>query len=322
MEGQTSILNAIEELRAAARTSENDDGVNVETPGADPRPEPMVETMAPEEAEVPAEIDIGSGEGSAGDSEDTGEKAGFLAWKAFTGEGSTTYLVCVTITATLLVVAAAMGRLTWLASGLAVLTLLITMIPGGKWAAMLGGVIVIVIGLGGLALAGDPPAAESNAATFVPPPAEEEVAPDGSLGIKFEEIPELWNGLDQPPSIDRGIIRSPEPGTLDGFYYRFDQSAFLAGAYHPSTDYVHALVATADLSHPAASQMYLHLCFALHPYSPECLDSYFQFGLEDGVLEDYAGVTHTARWELGEQSWRLTIHDDELTLRVLGDQPD
>jgi hypothetical protein len=54
------------------------------------------------------------------------------------------------------------------------------------------------------------------------------------------------------------------------------------------------------------------------PYSQECVDSYHQHGLDGGTLDDFADIEHEAEWALGEDTWRLRIEGNVMTIRVFG----
>jgi hypothetical protein len=56
----------------------------------------------------------------------------------------------------------------------------------------------------------------------------------------------------------------------------------------------------------------------LNPYSQECIGNYFEKGLADGTLVDFQNVSHQAEWQLDDQTWRLDIAGNVLTIRVLG----
>jgi hypothetical protein len=140
----------------------------------------------------------------------------------------------------------------------------------------------------------------------------------GSLGVGLGDLVDQWNALDEAPSITRGLTRNTEPGQYDSFIYRFGEWGRLAGAYDPATDSLHGLLAAGQLSNEATSQLYLHLCFVLHPYSQECIDSYFQYGLSDETLADFGDTNHQASWQIEDQTWSVEIEGNVLTIRALG----
>lgn len=141
--------------------------------------------------------------------------------------------------------------------------------------------------------------------------------PGDSLGVEFTEVASLWNGLDQPPIIDGAIARSPETGAFDSFSHRFDGSSVLAGAYDPADDAVYALMVRASLTHPDVNNMYLHVCFMLHPYSPECISAFWDEGMDQALFEDYLEEDHFATWDFEGNEWRLEIVEGVQTLRVI-----
>jgi hypothetical protein len=142
-------------------------------------------------------------------------------------------------------------------------------------------------------------------------------APEESLGIRFGEVRELWNSVDQQPSITQDLRRTPENGEFDSFRHGFDASAELIGAYRDSDDYLTALVARASLDHPGVSTLYLHMCHLVSPFSPECIDNYFATGLGGQTLEDLATTGLNTVWEYEGNEWRVSIEGKLLTIRVL-----
>lgn len=188
----------------------------------------------------------------------------------------------------------------------------------GLWMIIAGGVAVVAIVLASAIRGADNPATEQSANVGSSPIAPPPVVP-GSLGMNISDMTDLWNSLVEPPKITRGLVHSTEPGEYDSFIYRFGDWGRLAGAYDPSTDAVYALVATGQFSNEATAQLYLHLCFMLHPYSQECIDNYFEKGLAYGTLADFSGATHQAEWQMDDQTWRLDIEGNVLTIRVLAE---
>jgi hypothetical protein len=160
-----------------------------------------------------------------------------------------------------------------------------------------------------------PPTATTPAAESLPE------IPVGSLGIRFEELAERWNALEEPPYLLKGISTTPEAGPLDSFTYRFDGGAVLAGAYNPSDQYIYALMAKAGLRHELATGMYVHFCYLLYPGTHECFDTYVE---ESGVFgktaDELSDGDHNALWLFEGNEWRLDIADGVQTMRVLGPQ--
>ena len=154
--------------------------------------------------------------------------------------------------------------------------------------------------------------------TVVAPLSEEPSPPiAGSLGIYVDQISELWNTVDGPPTMTKGVTRYNESGDYDSFLYRFGRWGRVAGAYDPANDAVYALMATGQLSGEAVDRLYHHVCFVVAPYSPECIDAYQTLGLGGLTLDQYVDVEHGAQWELGEHRWQLDIEQNLLTIRVL-----
>ena len=235
---------------------------------------------------------------------------------------SPVYLTSLLVGSMLLIVAGSLGFLPWAASGIGVFGLLSTIFRGGAWMALACGAVVIVISLMSLlpeepTLADAVPAGEPSAESQ----GRVDEIPEGSLGVRLEELPDRWNALDEPPKINRGFSRSSDPGPLDGFVLRFDEGASLAGAYDPADGHVYALWASSRLHHESATTMYLHLCFMLHPYSQDCIDAYWEQGLDGRRPEDYLGTRHTAEWTIGSQVWRLAIVGNVQEIKVLGEPP-
>lgn len=235
---------------------------------------------------------------------------------------SPVYLGSLMLGSVLLMGAAAFGIFPWPASALGIVGLLATMFRGGYWVTLACSIGVVVVAVSFLwpreptladAAPIDGPTSQSQDAT--------EEVPEGSLGFQLSELRDLWNSLDEPPKIDRGFSRSSEPGSLDGFVIRFDQGASLAGAYDPTDDYVYALSASSRLDHESATTMYLHLCFVLHPYSQQCIDRYWEDGLDGDTPSDYLGTRHSAEWHIGSQTWRLAIVGNVQEIKVLGEPP-
>ena len=232
------------------------------------------------------------------------------------------YLGSMVVGSALLIVAASLGFLSWAASGIGVVGLLSTMFRRGSWITLVCGALVIVIA--GMDLwPREPTLAEAVAsgATQIQDQEVSEEIPEGSLGLRLRDLPDSWNALDEPPKINRGFARSAEPGPLDGFVLRFDEGASIAGAYDPNDDHIYALSASTRLDHEAVRTMYLHLCFMLHPYSQDCIDAYWEQGLEGKEPGDYLGSRHSAEWKIGDQIWRLAIVGNVQEIKVLGEPP-
>jgi hypothetical protein len=255
--------------------------------------------------------------------EETHEREAFLDRAlAIDGNPSPVYLGSLILGSLLLMGAAALGIFPWAASALATVGLMATMFRGGYWVTLACSVAVVVFA--GAALWPREPTLADVVPTADTSQDEDTTAdeiPEGSLGFQLNELTDLWNDLDQPPKITRGFSLSSEPGLLDGFVIRFDQGASLAGAYNPQDDFVYALSASSRLDHEAATTMYLHLCFLLHPYSQECIDAYWEKGVDGGTPGDYLGTRHSAEWRIGGQTWRLAIVGNVQEVKVLGDPP-
>lgn len=250
-------------------------------------------------------------------SKDHEEKPGGVRWPELRTDLSPVVLGVLLVTSAILLLASSLGLLSWLVTIVAIPALGATLVEGGRWVTIAGGVAVVVIVLASAIGGADNPATEQSANVASIPVAPPPAVP-GSLGINITDMTDLWNSLAEPPKITRGLVHNTEPGEYDSFIYRFGDWGRLAGAYDPSTDAVYALVAAGQLSNEATAQLYLHLCFMLNPYSQECIDNYFEKGLADGTLIDFQNVSHQAEWQMDDQTWRLDIEGNVLTIRVLG----
>lgn len=227
------------------------------------------------------------------------------------------YLRALAIAGLGLVVASALGVLSWFVTISAILLLATTLIEGWQKVTSIGAAVVVAILLISLLPlpGGSSPVEEQPTGTL--PPFEPEAVP-GSLGVYMDDLIEGWNTVDGPPRITQGLTRYNETGEYDTFLYRFGEWGRFAGAFDPGNDAVYALLATGRLSHDATDQLFLHLCFIVAPYSQECIDSYNDQGLDEGSLEDFADLVHEAEWALGEHTWTLVVDQNILTIRVYG----
>lgn len=164
-------------------------------------------------------------------------------------------------------------------------------------------------------LRGDPAPEVAAGQVLTSIPVAVEVPPD-TLGVRFDEVRELWNSIEQGLSISQQLRRIPEAGELDTFRHGFDSSAELIGAYRDSDDYLVALVARASVEHPGVSTLYLHMCHIIDPFSPDCIDNYFTTGLGGQTLEELASG-HSTSWAYDGNDWRVSIDGKLLTIRVL-----
>lgn len=233
---------------------------------------------------------------------------------------SPAYLAVLLLASALLMLAAGFGLMSWLVCIPAIVALGATLFEGGSWVTIGSGVLAALVALA-MALGSTTPA-DVTPQAVEPAPAADTPGVPGSLGIEVGDVSDLWNSLDAPPRITSGLVHYTDPGQYDSFRYRFDKWGNLSGAYDPDTEAVYGLMVKGNITREATTQMYLHLCFTLHPYSQECIDSYFDTGLAGDELEDFVGLTHEAEWELGDQTWRLSIVENVLTLRVLGEDVD
>lgn len=138
-----------------------------------------------------------------------------------------------------------------------------------------------------------------------------------SLGVDLDNLTVGWNAVPHPPLINGGVMTAPEPGRLDSFLYRFDRLSLVAGAYDPSDGSVYALMAQSDIDVASVSNLYVHLCYLLHPGSQGCLDTFIEeTGMFGKTHADFAGAEHAATWFFGGHKWQLDIVGDVETIRV------
>ena len=220
------------------------------------------------------------------------------------------------VIAGLFVVFSMFGVVSWFVSFLAVLAMTATLVEGGFKVTVGSGLALgLIILLEILGAAPNTTVDSASADTDSVPAATEIVS--GSLGLGLADLSEQWNSLEEQPAITRGLTVNSESGQYDSFIYRFGDWGRLAGAYDPSTDALYGLLVAGQLSNEATSQLYLHLCFVLHPYSQGCIDSYFEEGLDNLDLADFGDRSHSAQWEIENQTWALEIEDNVLTIRAL-----
>ncbi|MEX0796669.1 MAG: hypothetical protein WD274_08245 [Acidimicrobiia bacterium] len=192
-----------------------------------------------------------------------------------------------------------------------------TPVPLWKKAVAVGAWIVaafaLTVAFGNLR--GDPAPDVAAGVVLTSIPVAVEIPPD-TLGIRFDEVHELWNSIEQAPSISQPLRRMPESGELDAFRHGFDTSAELIGALRDSDGYLVALMTRSSVEHPNVSTLYLHMCHVINPFSPECIDNYFATGLGGQTLEELASG-HSTSWTYEGNEWRVSIEGKLLSIRVL-----
>lgn len=293
-----------------------------ELDGPDMEPQPTADTSSAARHE--AKPDLVAGDGSVGTEtdvphpDDTGQTPVVQLPPTIRPNISVNYLGALLVASIVLLIAGLLGVLSWWVSLPAVLVLVTTVFEGWGKVTLAGGVVVALVLVADLALAAGDTPAPIEAATVTIPPTDPYPPIPGSLGIYMDQVPDLWNGVDAQPRINRGLTRHNEIGDYDTFIYRFDEWGRVAGAYDPDNDAIYALLVTGTFSGPATEDLYLHLCFMVAPYSPECIDSYYEEGLAGGSLEDFSDVSHNAEWTVGEGTWRLEIDQNVMTIRVYG----
>ncbi|MFZ0014924.1 MAG: hypothetical protein WAL25_12515 [Acidimicrobiia bacterium] len=227
------------------------------------------------------------------------------------------YLGAVLLAAGVLLIAGWAGVLSWWVTLPALLVLVTNLLDGWRRVTLVGAVVVTVLLV--FDLAASAPSSTQVIQTVPTSPSTVPVsAPMGSLGIYMTDIVDAWNQVEGTPQIVRGLTRQNEIGEYDAFIYRFGESLRLAGAYDPEDDAVYALLVAGQFSDEATARLYLHLCFVVAPYSQDCIDSYHEQGLDGGDLTEFTGVSRNVEWMLGDQTWRLEIDQNVLTIRVFG----
>jgi len=229
------------------------------------------------------------------------------------------YVTGLAIAAGALMVAASIGALPWFVSISAVALLATTLFKGLRMVTRIGAIAVagiVIIGVLSSVGGTEAPAAPQPVVTLPAGDSHPPVA--GSLDVYMDQVTELWNSVDSPPRIVRGLTRQNEIGEYDTFLYRFGEWGRVAGAFDPNSEVLYALLAAGQVNGEATDQLYLHLCFMVAPFSQECIDSYHQIGLAGGSLADFLDTTHEAEWKLGEHTWRLEIDQNVVTIRIYG----
>lgn len=229
------------------------------------------------------------------------------------------YVISLAAASAVMLLISSLGMLSWWVSLPTILVLVTTLFEGWGKVTLVGGLTVVamtVVGL--LSTLGDSPQPEPVATGTIPPQDPYPPIP-GSLGIYMDQLTVLWNTVEGPPRITRGLTRHNEIGEFDTFIYRFGDWGSLAGAFDPDTEAVYALLATGSFTQPATAQLYVHVCFLVAPYSQECIDAYHEQGLAGGTLEDFVDIVHEAEWTLGDDTWRLQIGHNLMAIRVYGE---
>jgi hypothetical protein len=192
----------------------------------------------------------------------------------------------------------------------------LTGLMGKKLALVVSAVGFVVVGLVAYSVWPRTTSVPSSG-TIAPLPTQPTTLADDSLGLTVSQLRDRWNEVDSPPSMSRGIPRTPEVGRFDGFSYRFNQSSVLAGVYDDRSEALYALLVSTWISDENAHRMVIHLCHVVHPYSPECLEAYTWDGLDGATLEDFRDLSHRAAWRIGDIRWRLEIEDNIQHIRVI-----
>lgn len=250
--------------------------------------------------------------------EESPESTGLLP-PVFRHDLNVNYLGGLFIASIALFAVGALGLLSWWVALPTVLVLTTTLFDGWQLvtrvgAAILGGVLLLWFMMSISAT----PEPEVSAPTPTLPAPDPFPPIEGSLGIYVDQVTELWNTVDGPPRIQRGLTHQTEPGEYDAFIYRFGEWGRLIGAYDDDSEALYGLLATGQFSGSATDQLYIHLCFVVAPYSQECLAAYQEQGLQGDSLEDFIDLPHQAAWTVGEHNWHLEIDQNVLSLRVYG----
>jgi hypothetical protein len=243
-------------------------------------------------------------------------------WVVFVKEIPPIYWAAMAATVATFLFGGAIIPIAWVTVVVGAVALVTSKTRNGRWMAWAGVVVGLLFSVSNVVFADQPRTVDAIPPTVtIPGPESLPEIPVGSLGIRFEELAERWNALEEPPYLLKGISTTPEAGPLDSFTYRFDGGAVLAGAYNPSDQFIYALMAKAGLRHELATGMYVHLCYLLYPGTHECFDAYVE---ESGVFgktaDELSDGDHNALWLFEGNEWRLDIADGVQTMRVLGPQ--
>ena len=228
------------------------------------------------------------------------------------------HLRLVFLASMVLLAASLFGFFSWWVSVLTILVLVTTLVDGWEKVTQVGAAVTAVAAVAGLLFPSAAPEQPEQAVTVTLPPQDPHPPIAGSLGIYMDQVIDLWNTVDGPPRINKGLTRHNEVGEYDTFIYRFGDWGRLAGAYDPGNEAVYALLITGTFSAPDTPQLYLHLCYMIAPYSQDCIDSYHEKGLDGGVLSDFTDTEHEAEWTVDDSTWRLEIDQNVMTVRVYG----
>lgn len=273
-------------------------------------------TEPEDESNDVAEFDDGRGQGSP-TPEATDRRSEPFLTLSLRENLSVNYVGTLSLGSIVLVALAFLSVISWLFCALALLVLGTTLFQGMRSATLAGAIVLAATLIAGVVLSGNDSSRAEPATGSITAPEPIQPIP-GSLGIYMDQITESWNTVDGPPQIVRGLTRQNEIGTYDTFIYRFGEWGRVAGAYDPDTDAVYALLVTGGLYAEDTDQLYLHLCFVVAPYSPDCIASYFEDGLSGGTTEDFVDQQHQSEWVLDDHTWRLEIDQNVLTIRVYG----
>lgn len=316
---QLAVLRRLkEEGQISNREYENlSRGLVSSKPASDERVDDPVDGPA-EDTETRSQALDGAGAEAVETGDDAADTSEPLLRFEFREDLSVNYLGSLLIASIVLMVAASLGWVSWAVSIPAIFVLLTTLFQGWRMVTVAGAVLVAVIVVIGVVMTATGDTPSEQAATVTLPPQDPYPPIPGSLGVYMDQIPDLWNTVDAPPRIIKGLTRYNETGEYDTFLYRFGEWGRLAGAFDPDSEAVYALLITGGFSGDATDQLYLHLCYVVAPYSQECIDSYYREGLDGGTLEDFTDLAHEAEWALGDHSWRLEIDQNVMTIRVYG----
>lgn len=231
---------------------------------------------------------------------------------------SVNYLVIVFVASMTLLVVGLAGVVSWWVCVPAIFVLVSTLVEGwGRLTLGAAVAVAVILPITLLIPIGDT-AEPAQTATVTLPPVDPHPAIPGSLSVYMDQVIDRWNTVDGAPRINRGLTRHSEIGEYDTFIYRFGNWGRLAGAYDPDNDVIYALLVTGTFSAEDTDQLYLHLCSVIAPFSQECIDAYHEEGLDGGALEDFNDISRETEWTVGDQTWRLEIDGNVLTVRVYG----
>ncbi len=248
-----------------------------------------------------------------------GEETKPVTEPLFRDDVSTNHVAILLFASLVLLVGGLFGVISWWVVIATLIVLATTVFADMSKITLLGaGIAAVLMFLSLLFPGGEAESAETQQVTATQAPRDPYPPVEGSLNVYMDQIGERWNTVQSQPQVVKGLTRQNETGPYDTFIYRFGEWGRLLGAYDPANEMLYALVATGQFSGAATDSLYLHLCSVVAPFSQDCIESYKEKGLDGQPLADFADTAHQSEWALGDQTWRLEIDQNVLTIRVYG----